>query len=666
MDIIVADFETFYDPANKYSLSAKKMTTQKYVLDERFKAHGVGIQINDGPRKWIPHKYIQAVCDKIDWGNAAMVGHNLPFDGSIFAWHYNVYPKMYLDTLGMARALVGPNAARHSLNALAEMFLGVPKMQGLLQSAGIRDLSADQERILSEYCVLGDNSDVALTKRLLHIFLPMMTSTELKALDWTVRNFCTPALVIDTDMLEAYQSKLAAKKQATLESVGMTDRETLNSADKFADALRALGVEPPTKVSLKTKKVAYAFAKTDAELKALLDHDNPDVQALVAARLEIKSTNEENKCGAYLESAALGCWPVSLKYAGAMNTQRFSGDSGGGGNPQNLGRGSPIRMALMAPEGATWVVGDLSQIEARVSLQLGAYRYHRSRRNDDPVMCHEQEALDMMRAGGDVYRWFGAMIYGRPVGHYLEDGSVDPERQLSKTAVLGLCFGMGWKRFMESCRQTGLEITEAFAKKIVDLYRATFPNVVKCWKDSLRQLSDVLNDQQDLAHYFQRPTPGWTGPRNVTGGHIDIIVPCRDPLFQQPAVLGPNGQHLKYPNLARRPNGEWVYWNRGKDNFIHPGKTFENIVQWLAGIGMREQLVAMEADARSEGVIDLQHTFVQLSVHDEAGALVPDTPEWIAWGIAFMTEHMTRPFSWMPELPVACEVKAAKRYGDAK
>jgi len=53
----------------------------------------------------------------------------------------------------------------------------------------------------------------------------------------------------------------------------------------LAELLREMGVEPPMKVSIRTGRDAYAFSKTDEEFKALLEHENPLVQAVVAARL---------------------------------------------------------------------------------------------------------------------------------------------------------------------------------------------------------------------------------------------------------------------------------------------------------------------------------------------------------------------------------------------
>ena len=63
----------------------------------------------------------------------------------------------------------------------------------------------------------------------------------------------------------------------------------------FAKILETVGVEAPMKISLRTGKETYAFAKTDKEFTALLEHPDPKVQTLVAARLGTKSTIEETR-----------------------------------------------------------------------------------------------------------------------------------------------------------------------------------------------------------------------------------------------------------------------------------------------------------------------------------------------------------------------------------
>ncbi len=47
--IITLDWETFW--AKDYTL--KSMTTESYIRDPRFKAHGCAVKIDDAPAKWL-------------------------------------------------------------------------------------------------------------------------------------------------------------------------------------------------------------------------------------------------------------------------------------------------------------------------------------------------------------------------------------------------------------------------------------------------------------------------------------------------------------------------------------------------------------------------------------------------------------------------------------
>ncbi len=53
-----------------------------------------------------------------------------------------------------------------------------------------------------------------------------------------------------------------------------------------------------------------------------------------------------------------------------------------------------------------------------------------------------------------------------------------------------------------------------------------------------------------------------------------------------------------------------------------------------------------------------------MTTHDELVAVVPFAQ--VEWAMETMVEEMTRPVVWAPGLPLACEVKAGRTYGEAK
>lgn len=648
---LVLDIETYYD--SEYSLS--KMTTESYIRDERFKVHGAGVKVGTGPARWVTGSKLPALLARIPWHEVALVGHNLQFDGSILAWIYGCVPALYIDTLGMSRALVGQYSARHGLHyvcPLVTSFQGHPlhKMDGLAQAKGIRDLPAWNEKILADYTVQPPHfnpktgkweaGDAVLTWELLKAFAPRFPKHEYKRLDWTIRKFTQPTLWLDDDMLLAYEAQVKANKELALQKAGLQNRDILMSNPQYALALEALGVRPPVKVSAKTGKISFAFAKTDAEHKALLEHDNPDVQAIVAARLAVKTTIEETRARAYFEASTRGQWPVAYSYSGAMNTHRLSGNKGGGGNPMNLKRGGTLRDCIMAPEGYTVLVFDLAQIECRMSLWYGAL----SSRSKGM----EREALDLMAAGGDLYSHFASMMFGREIIK-----SRDPnERQIGKSAVLGLGFGMGPARFMDYSLTMGAKGVDAtLAEATVALYRNTYCGVRAIWstieralKDGVRQRELMLAGGKDgRPHVFD----GWRiGPTQVV----------LDPMFGSVSFqTGDNELMIKYPELGWDAENQGTYRDGNMRVNMFGGKGFENIIQNGAKTVLDDK--KMEIQERYE---------VAMATYDEVAVLVPNDERGIMEAIAFCKPIMEREHPLFPGLPINVDYGHAVRYGQAK
>jgi DNA polymerase len=661
MKAIVLDFETFY--GDGYSLSRKDVTTESYIRDPRFKVHGVGIKINGGPSKWVTARLVQPVLNKLELHKHMVIGHNLQFDGSILGWKYGIYPKLYVDTLALSRAIVGPHSARHGLKYIAKLLCDMTKMDELSKSYNVRDLPPSLEARIADYCVGAprwvedryddktgsvvpghwEAGDTELTWAIFKKLIPYFPRSELASMDWTIRAFTDPKLLLDTEMLAQYQEQLKVQKQQALLDAGLTDRAVLMSNPKFAEALERFGVTPPTKIT-KTGRVTFAFAKTDEGLKELLEHPNENVQALVAARLEHKSTIEETRTTLYHAASLRGFWPVGYNYAGAMVTQRYSGNKGGGGNPQNLKRGGTLRRCIYAPEGFTLGVADLSQIEARITLWLGM--------QITGPDGEEAKALQVMAEGGDIYGWFGTDIYGYPINKK----DTPAERQVSKSAVLGLGFGMGPDRFIEYCKQSNIYgITPEFAAHIVQLYRGKFIGVRQFWRQCTKAINGMMQGVVDT-------------PLPMNG--VSLVSTCLDPIFHQPAIRLPNGLCIKYPGLSKNGDGEVTYLDGQKVVKLFGGKVTENIVQAVSALIMREQKTEVN-----------KVYSVQMTTHDELVSLVPESDEderefdaakdkWVVSKVgaysAFVNEVMTRPIPYLPGLPLGIESDTAIRYGDAK
>lgn len=666
LNLIVADIETYYAP--DYSLSKNPWTTQTYIQDEQFKVHGGGFIINGGTPVWRSAKHdrfrltIEALKAKQREGvRMALIGHNLQFDGSILAWRYGFVADLYIDTLGMSRALVGQHSLKHGLHAVAPMlaqYEGNPlhKMDGLAQAMGIRDLPDWREQILADYTVkpphfnpktgLWEAGDAVLTWHLFKRMAPIFPKKEYKVLDWTIRKFVQPKVYLDDDMLKEYLIFVRQQKEEALKRAGLEDRKVLMSNDKYAAALEALGVIPPTKINDKGQ-IKFAFAKTDEAHKALLEHDNIDVQALVSARMQVKSTIEETRAEAYLRAAPLGPWPIAYNYAGAFNTQRDSGNKGGGGNPMNLKRGGTLRNAIYAPEGYYLLVFDLSQIEARLALWYGSLHPR--------ATGAELDALDVMRKGDErkrqglpltmescLYSYFAGMMFGR----YVDPAKDKEERQGGKSAVLGLGFGMGPGRFIEYNLTLGNRIDPAFAESTVHLYRNTYVGVRNTWWSLERAFKDAVN----------------SGAEVLAGRSFGPAQICREPLFGAWGIkVGDDNLMVKYPDLYWDGENQATYRegpakqtrDEEKRVNIFGGKFYENLIQHDARHILTEKKMAIN-----------EYYEVVKSTYDEAVILVP-IPE-IEKAIGICNEIMIAPHPLHPGLPIGVEYGYHQRYGKAK
>ena len=102
------------------------------------------------------------------------------------------------------------------------------------------------------------------------------------------------------------------------------------------------------------------------------------------------------------------------------------------------------------------------------------------------------------------------MIYGFAVNK--KDHPL--ERFVGKTCILGLGYGMGWRKFLLKMLQEGVVMDETEARRIVYLYRATFPKIKQCW--------EILD--QLAAKFLIDPT-GMYVWKNLTFMHERIVLP---------------------------------------------------------------------------------------------------------------------------------------------
>lgn len=608
MNILTVDFETYYD--REFSLS--KITTEKYIRSPQFEAVGVAVKVNDEQTQWFSgtRAATKAFLAKFDWANSIALAHNAVFDAAILNWQFDIRPKKIADTLSMARAVHGTEVGG-SLAALADHYnLGV-KGHEVLNALGKRRIDFNDEELAryASYCI----NDVELTYKLFKQLAVYFPTSELNLIDLTIRMFTEPVLKLNTDALDDYLKQVQKAKQKLLDSVTSVDKEQLMSNAKFAQVLHSLGVVPPVKISSTTGKETYAFSKSDEEFTALLEHPAPLVQALVAARLGVKSTLEETRTERLRDIATRGALPIPLRYY-AAHTGRWGGDDKV--NMHNLPRGSPLKHAIVAPDGYMIVDSDSSQIEARTLAWLA--------QQDDLVEAFER--------GEDVYRIMASAIYNKPTADITSQ-----ERFVGKTTILGCGYGMGAVKFKNQLRVFGVNMEEKECTHIISVYRQTYPKIPLLWRQAQKALNAIADNSGT--------TPiGREGVVIVEGSN---------------GIKLPNGMYIKYPNLRRWTNAdkneEMIYdTKRGKSivpNKIYGGKVVENLCQALARIVIGEQMLLIAKKFR-----------VVTTVHDAIACLVPK--DQVETGKEFVELAMKLRPKWAPDLPLSCEAGSGLNYGD--
>ena len=611
MDLITLDFETFYD--KEFSLS--KLTTEEYVRDSRFEVIGVGIKVNNRPTEWASgtHEELADYFADFDWASSMVLAHNTMFDGAILSWLYGIKPKVWADTLCMGRAIHGVEVSG-SLKALAERYDIGEKGTEVLNAKGKRreDFTDDELDRYGDYCI----NDVELTYKLFSLMARDFPKKELQIIDCTLRMFLLPQLDLDLNLLSSHLHNIKKNKEKLLCAAGVS-RKDLMSNNKFAELLIEQGVTPPTKISTTTGKETFAFAKTDEGFKSLVEHENINVQALVAARLGNKSTLEETRTQRFIDISHRGLLPVPVRYY-AAHTGRWGGDDKI--NLQNLPSRGPngkmLKRSIVALDGYKLVDCDSSQIEARVLAWLAG----------------QTDLVDAFTNKEDVYVKMAARIYNIPISK-LEHVTKE-QRFVGKTTILGAGYGMGAVKFQAQLESFGTQIDLDEARRIINIYRDANWKINHLWREAQNMLT-ILYEKQSM--------------------RIGVPHLIRS-IGKNSSILLPNGLQMRYEDLDREQGErgmEYSYKTRRGRTRIYGGKVIENVCQAVARCIIGEQML----------LIRKKYPPV-LTVHDSVVVSVPEDE--VEEAQSYVERCMRYVPDWAEGLPLDCESGVAKAYGDCE
>ena len=623
MNPVVLDYESFY--SDDFTLS--KMTTESYIRDPRFEAHGAAIKWSPNHNaKWYPEKELRYVLAEHDWSDSFVICHHHQFDGLILSHHFSVHPHMRGCTLSMARLMLG-NHIGVFLDSVRKQF-GLPLKTtpyNLFKGKHWHEMTPDVQQQVADGCCDEVESIWKIFCTLMEQGFP---AEELEVVDTMIAMFTNPVLRADVDLLGKIWERERDGKEARMRALGVEATE-LQSADKFIALLEAEGIEIEYKNG-KNKQIP-CLARTDDFMRNLLEDPNDRVRGLAEARIGAKSTGMQTRAATLGWMASRGPLCVYLRYAGA-GTLRASG--GDGANWLNFKRASDLRRSILAPEGYLLAPIDSSQIELRVLHYLAGGP-------DEPV-------IKKLRDGEDPYAHQASRFYEEKIYKPAHDDpryeEMTAKRGMGKQGRLMCGYGAAGKQFKATAKAglygPSVEISIEEATRFVAMYREDNPSICARKTGYWAQAEIVL---KYLAEGWEMP---W-GP---------LLVKDR-------CIWLPNGTMMHYETL------EWHYPDETEEC-----RDFERAGYWRMKTrhGWKKmwgsKLVQHVCEAVSRVIVSqamIRITRMGYRVlnwpYDELLIPIPkDGKE--EWHVERCVAEMKREVPWLPGLPLDCEAHLDERY----
>lgn len=631
------DFESYFSKKYKYSLS--KLSDIQYICDPRFQVVSVAILVNEKITVYsgLDETWIALMRDYNKKGYR-FIAHNARFDLRVLALRYGFIPDKLSDTMLMARYLGYANC---DLATLSANLLTDRKLHLETDGKRLEQIPPEEWVRLCEY----NSKDVELTKKLYDLFLPLMPAHEEALIEQTLR-LCLKTHAIDWTGMNALRTE--AKKIVSLLSYG--DWESIKS--ELPEDVQNLPEPDPTLLCelepLVRKSAAllpFIYNKagvllTSIDKKKLVYESLPDLAKIILsivwrrkeAEKDVKAfeTIKDRIAVPGIDRAML-----DMNYSKATTHRWASGGEEGqqSFNMQNMKKSGGIRELWVPDPGHVYCIVDLAQIEARVVAWYG----------------NETVLLNDFAGGKDPYCTFGQYIFG----HVLDKKTENQERQICKTAILGLGFGMGAAKFLSRLE---IDCPEAWATAVAKIGSPTPLDaatvVVTAYRKAYRGISSLARKSQQafVAAVLTRE------PQTI-GGRVNVGYNSDENVL---VVRLPTGGVIRYRDVdiqpvpskfsAKQVDYEISYATRTGRRTLQFSTPIENIVQATARDILSHQLISLETAGCD----------IRFHAHDE---VIQQCTRAEADEILSLTKTVfASPDRTCPGLPLACSAFLSDRY----
>lgn len=465
------------DMENRFSIAKKGRLVQRPKVPTK-QILNCADQIKDGFKKNIRP-------GSVVW----LVGHNLGFDAAVLERNFRITKAVrcvYMDTLSMAQYLwheKGTTGKQHGLglSALGESIFGIPKMEDFELLPDMSEWDTDYIDELFKYNIV----DTQITWKLFQYLLPKIPVKHLFTIHWTVKQFVEPALYTDINEVEEFERLCIQERDDTIAEVPGATLKILSSAKQCEELFGKHGVGVPHKVTPKGNRIPQLAISDDFMLRN--KNDKGMCGKIVRARIAAKSTQNVTRSKTLKQAASVdGKYRFHIMASGTF-THRPAGRSGGGGNPLNLTRKSPLRKSIAAPKGKLLLAFDYSKMELCIARH-GAL---------------DKQAMHKLKTGIDLYSSFVCGVMNMDYDKFMHLHNtldhadekwieLDGIRFVGKTSQLSLQYGVGADAFFNAVKASGKypDMTLEEAQKIVSYFRyKAHPRIPEAWNQCGRMLT---------------------------------------------------------------------------------------------------------------------------------------------------------------------------------